>query len=88
MDLLLNFLFNVISACGLSNFYVDGDIYYTSLHKFAHISFAFSLLGKKIYTLKIKKKILMKNLDEHFVDLEIVEAETFIEHGTYFIYTF
>lgn len=30
----------------------------------------------------------MNNFDEHSVDLEIVETETFIEHGTYFIYTF
>lgn len=30
----------------------------------------------------------MNNFDEHSVDLEIVEAETFIEHGTLLIYAF
>lgn len=30
----------------------------------------------------------MNNFDEHSVDLEIMEAKTFIEHETLLIYTF
>lgn len=46
MDLLLNFHFNVTSACGLSNFYIDQDIYWCFLTQIC--SYFFSLCGKKM----------------------------------------